>query len=107
MLPVQLFRQGKVSILNPVVRIIATAQSGSIKGTVTNYGNLPIAYAIAGSDTVTSTRVSDLDGKFTLGFLPVGTYTVAISDTLGKTFVDPSVAVTVNLVTNIGSVTLQ
>lgn len=93
--------------LMPLLRLAAKATTGSITGQVTNYQNLPIAYAIAGTDTVTSSRVGKESGRFVLGFLPSGTYTVAVADTLNKAFVKTGVAVTIGNTTNLGDITLQ
>ena len=94
-------------ILKPTVRLIQTALSGSIGGTVTNYTDLPVAYAISGADTVTSTPVDSGTGQFTLAFLPAGTYTVAVSDTLGQAYSNSAVAVTLGVKTSLGDITLQ
>lgn len=93
--------------LKPTIRIIKKVDSGSIGGTVLNYTNLPVAYAIAGADTITSTPINADNGLFTLAFLPVGTYTVAVQDTLGLSFTNPSVSVTANEKTELGDITLQ
>ena len=93
--------------LKPTIRIIKKNETGSISGTVLNYSNLPIAYAIAGADTITSTLVNSDNGRFTLAFLPVGTYAVALQDTLGLSFTNPSVSVTAGVKNNLGDITLQ
>jgi hypothetical protein len=93
--------------LNPRLRLVAKATTGSITGTVTNYANLPIAYAIAGTDTVTAAIAKRDTGKFILGFLPAGTYTVAVADTLNKTFSKTGVTVTVGSASPLGDITLQ
>ena len=93
--------------LNPVLRLIAKASSGAISGKVTNYQNDPVAYAISGSDTLASAIVKKDTGGFLLGFLPAGTFTVAISDTLKKSYGKTGVTITVGNVTNLGEITLQ
>lgn len=93
--------------LNPVLRMTAKVQSGAISGKVTNFQDSPVAYAIAGSDTVTSAVVAEDTGNFLLSFLPQGTYTVALSDTLSKIFSRTDVSVTVGNTTDIGEITLQ
>ncbi|MFA6472385.1 MAG: DUF4382 domain-containing protein [Candidatus Latescibacterota bacterium] len=93
--------------LDPMLRLIAKAQSGAISGKVLNYQNAPVAYAIAGTDTVTSTIVKEDSGNFLLGFLPAGSYTVAVVDTLNKKFTKTDVSVTIGNTTNAGDITLQ
>ena len=93
--------------LKPTIRIIKQTETGSIGGTVINYSNLPVAYAIAGADTITTTPVNSDNGRFTLAFLSVGTYSVAVTDTLGLVFTNPSVSVTVGVKTNLGDITLH
>jgi hypothetical protein len=94
-------------ILKPTIRIIKKSDTGSIEGTVTNYTNLPIAYAIAGTDTITATPVNKDTGYFTLAFLPVGSYTVAVQDTLGLHYINPSVSISAGSKNNLRSITLQ
>ncbi len=93
--------------LNPMLRLIVKASSGSISGKVTNFQNVPVAYAISGADTVASTIVKKDTGVFILGFLPAGTFTVAVSDTLNKSHEKTGVTVIVGNVTNLGDITLQ
>ncbi len=93
--------------LNPMLRLIAKAQSGAVSGKVVNYLNAPVAYAIAGADTVASTIVKSDSGNFLLGFLPAGSYTVAVADTLNKKFTKTDVSVTIGNTTNVGDITLQ
>lgn len=93
--------------IKPTIRIINNAKCGSIIGQVTNFENLPIAYAIAGIDTVNASYVNENNGKFTLGFLPAGTYTVSITDTLDKEYTNPDVSVTIGTKTDLGDITLE
>lgn len=93
--------------LKPHIRVISKAVSGSISGIVTNPADLPIAYAILGSDTTTTTMVDTSSGFFMLSFLPDGSYTVAIEDTTGKFFDKNNVSVVAGQRKDIGSVTLQ
>ena len=93
--------------LKPTIRIIKQTETGSIGGTVINYTNLPIAYAIAGADTITTTSVNLDNGQFTLAFLPYGMYSVAVTDTLGLVFANSDVSVTVGIKSNLGDITLQ
>jgi hypothetical protein len=93
--------------LKPHIRVISKAVSGSISGNVTNPGDLPIAYALQGKDTTTSTIVDTLNGFFMLSFLPEGSYTVAIEDTIGKSFAQNDIIVIDGQDNDIGLVTLQ
>jgi hypothetical protein len=93
--------------LKPHIRVISKAVSGSISGTVTNPKDVPVAYAIQNSDTTTSTLVDTLSGFFMLSFLPEGSYTVSIEDTLGKVFNQSNVGVIVGKTNNLGDITLQ
>ncbi|NVM00746.1 MAG: DUF4382 domain-containing protein [Candidatus Helarchaeota archaeon] len=94
-------------ILKPFIRVIPKLASGSISGRVTNKEDLPIAYAISGTDTLTSSSVDTTSGDFLLGYIPEGTYTVSVVDTLGKTYTNSGVSVTVGQTTNLGEITLQ
>ncbi|MFC1650578.1 DUF4382 domain-containing protein [Candidatus Latescibacterota bacterium] len=93
--------------LIPTIRLINKAECGSITGKVTNYENLPVAYAIVGTDTVTSSYVNEDNGKFTLGFLAAGTYEILIVDELGQTYSAPGTSVTVGSKTDLGDITLE
>jgi len=93
--------------MKPVIRLIAQAESGGITGIVTNPQDVPIAYAIADTDTVTSALVDVENGSFTLSFLPANTYTVAVTDTLGLTYSKPDVTVTVGDINELGDDTLE
>ena len=92
-------------ILQPRVRVIPVATSGAIAGSLTNPSNLPVAYAITAADTVTSSVV-DTTGSFTLAFLPEGTYTVAVVDTLNSQTVQNEVVVQTGITTQLTDVTL-
>lgn len=92
--------------LKPTIRIINQSASGEIVGTVTNYQNRPVAYAIAGTDTVTTTTVNPDNGKFTLSGL-AGTYAVSVVDTLNKSYQNPSVPVAAGQEVDLGAITLQ
>ncbi|MFA7227862.1 MAG: DUF4382 domain-containing protein [Melioribacteraceae bacterium] len=92
--------------LKPVVRAQTIAVTGSISGMVSNHENAPTAFAIQGTDTLTSSFVKS-DGNFTLGFLPAGLYKVVVSDTLNKSFTNPSVTVEIGKTNNLGNITLQ
>lgn len=93
--------------LKPHIRVISKAVSGSIAGKVTNPEDVPIAYAIQYPDTITSTSVDTLSGFFLLSFLPEGSYTVSIEDTLNKTFDQDNVIVILGETHDLGDITLQ
>lgn len=93
--------------LKPHIRVITEAVSGSISGTVTNPEDIPFAYAIIGSDTITSTAVDTSSGYFKLSFLPENSYTVSVEDTLGKGFSQNSITVQSGSDYNIGEITLN
>ncbi len=94
-------------ILKPVVRGIAAATSGLISGTVLPIGSHPEVLVINGTDTV-GTVTDMITGKFTVGGLATGNYTVKILPVEGfaETTI-PNVAVTIGQNTSIGIVTLQ
>lgn len=93
--------------LKPVIRITSMALTGSISGMVTNPEHLPVAYAIQNEDTVTSSLPDTVSGFFKLSFLPEGTYTVSVRDTLDQSFEQADVMVTTGSNTDLGSITLQ
>jgi len=93
--------------LKPVIRALARALTGSISGTVINPADLPVAYAIAGADTVTSSPVDGASGFFRLSFLPSGAYTVSIADTSNRAANRTNVPVTVGTDYSLGQLTLQ
>ncbi len=94
-------------LLKPTLRVVPKAITGSISGTVTNPERAAIAYAITGIDTVTTTAVDKNSGHFILAYLPVGTYTVALNDTIGRAFVRNHVNVVVGADQDLGMITLQ
>lgn len=93
--------------LKPHIRVISKAISGAISGTVTNPNDMPIAYAIQNSDTTTSAAVDTLSGFFMLSFLPEGSYTVSIQDTIGKAFHRDNADVTAGKTNDLGNIILQ
>jgi len=93
--------------LKPHIRVITEAVSGSISGTVVNPEDVPFAYAIIGSDTITSAVVDTSSGYFKLSFLPENSYTVAVEDTMGKGFSQSSVPVQSGSDYNLGNITLR
>jgi hypothetical protein len=93
--------------LKPHIRAVPMAITGSISGRVTNPQHVPIAYAIQGSDTLTSSRVDTLTGNFKIGFLENGSYKVAIEDTLNFKYTQTDVKVVAGHDVNLGEVTLK
>jgi len=93
--------------LKPTLRVVPKAITGSISGAVSNPENLPMAYALVAGDTVTSTVVDKSTGHFMLAYLPVGTYTVALNDTIGRAFVKNDVNIVVGADQDLGMITLQ
>ncbi len=77
--------------ITPTLRLINKVQCGSISGQVTNYDQTPVAFAIAGEDTLTSSYADEENGEFKLGFLPEGTYTVTVVDELERTYTSEDV----------------
>jgi hypothetical protein len=94
--------------LNPVIRAIAEATTGSISGTVTNPDAYAVAVAVDSNGTDIGSTVADsLTGAFMIGFLPAGTYSVEVEDTLGRSSTTAGVLVEVGKNSDIGSVTLH
>jgi hypothetical protein len=93
--------------LKPVIRAIGRALTGSISGTVTNPTALPVAYAIAGADTITTSPVDSGTGFFRLAFLPPGTYTVSVADTSNRKATQTNVPVTAGQDYPVGQLMLQ
>jgi hypothetical protein len=85
--------------LKPVIRSIAEAQDGAIKGIVEPIESTPAIYAINGTDTVGTTYTDDA-GKFLLRGLPEGTYKVVfLPNSSYDTLVKENVSVTLGNVT--------
>ncbi len=93
--------------LKPTIRVISDAVTGSLSGIVTNWQNLPVAYAITGTDTITSTQVEQSTGTCMLAFLPEAVYTVSISDTLAQSFEKSDAGVVAGRDNDLGALTLQ
>lgn len=96
-------------LLKPVIRAYTEAETGNIAGTVEPVDAYAFIYAIAGSDTLSSTKADTTDGTFNLMGLGEGSYTISvdptneayqISDTTG-------VAVTIGETNDIGTITLS
>ena len=93
--------------LKPHIRVITEAVSVSISGTVTNPEDMPLAYAILGSDTITSSIVDTSSGYFKLSFLPENSYTVTVEDTSSKDFSQGSVSVQAGSNYDLGEISLD
>jgi len=93
--------------LKPYLRCVPRAISGSISATITNPEHLPVAYALQNSDTITSAIVDTLGGYFQLSFLPEGSYTVSVRDTLDQFYNQDNVLVAIGENNDLGQITLQ
>ncbi len=93
--------------LKPRIRLVSKALTGSVSGSVVKYTDLPVAYAVSESDTVTSALTDTTDGFFRLAFLPQATYTIIVKDTLGYSFEKDSVMVIPGNDLNLGDIILQ
>lgn len=94
-------------ILKPVVRGITAASSGLISGTVLPLLSYPEVLVIAGTDTV-GTMANPLTGKFTVGGLAGGNYSVKFVAAAGyrdSTITNISVALGQN--TEMGTIVLK
>jgi len=68
-------------LLKPVITAENKALTGNISGTVNPADTKPWVYAVAGEDTVATTKADTSSGEFTLVGLTGGTYNVAIIPT--------------------------
>lgn len=93
--------------LQPTIRAVDKAVTGSISGTVTNFTDAPLASVMQNGGVVTSTPVDLTNGVFRVSYLLPGTYVVYIEDTMGKVYSQSDVVVTAGQDKAIGSVTLQ
>lgn len=94
-------------LLKPVVRGITAATSGLISGTVLPLASKPEILVIKGTDTV-GTLADPLSGKFTIGGLAAGSYSVKFAPIEGyrdSTITNVNVAVGQN--TSLGTITLK
>lgn len=94
-------------LLNPVIRVITTASSGAIAGTVLPDITRASVTAFNSSDTVST--VADTSGNFTVGYLSSGTYSLQIvpSDTAYSDTTISDVTVTNGQTTKAGTITLS
>jgi hypothetical protein len=64
-------------ILQPVIRASNLAETGNIGGVIEPFQARAVIYAIAGSDTLSTTYADEENGSFLLVGLNVGTYSVS------------------------------
>jgi len=94
-------------LLKPVVRGITTATTGMVSGTVLPLLSHPEVLVIKGTDTV-GTVANTLTGKFTVGGLAAGTYSVKFAPVVGyRDSTITNVAVTAGQTTALGTITLK
>jgi hypothetical protein len=94
-------------LLKPVVRGITAATSGLVSGTVLPLLSHPEVLVIAGTDTV-GTLADPLTGKFTVGGLAAGNYSVKFAPVIGyKDSTITNVNVTLGQNTSLGTITLK
>ncbi|MDQ0967934.1 hypothetical protein QFZ20_003337 [Flavobacterium sp. W4I14] len=94
-------------LLKPVVRGITAATTGLISGTVLPLASHPEVLVIAGTDTV-GTVADPLTGKFTVGGLSSGTYSVKFAPVVGyRDSTITAVKVALGQNTSLGTVTLK
>ncbi len=93
-------------ILKPVIRVVATATTGIIAGTVSPVTSANV-WAINSSDSVSTS--TDINGGFKIQYLNPGSYSVYISpqDTTYKDTTISNVSVTASNTTSIGTVVLS
>jgi hypothetical protein len=94
-------------LLKPVVRGLTVATSGLISGTVLPLASKPEVLVIRGTDTV-GTLPDPITGKFTVGGLAAGSYSVKFVPIAGyKDSTITNVSVSLGQTTSIGSITLK
>lgn len=99
-------------LLKPVIRAYAQTETGMIAGVVEPADSNPWIYAIAGEDTVTSTRGEENTGEFRLLGLPGDIYSVSVVPAAegyeeGYEVVIDNVEVSAGEVTDLGTITLE
>ncbi len=94
--------------LKPVIRTIAEATSGAVKGVVTPIESTPAVYAISGTDTLGTAFADQATGKFMIKGLAAGTYKVSFAPKTGyQPLTKENVSVSVGNVTDLGTVTIS
>lgn len=96
-------------LLKPVIRATDQAVTGNIAGTVDPADSKAFVYAIADSDTLSSTKADTTDGTFKLIGLKDGSYTVSVdpSNTAYQSKDTTGVQVAVGETNDIGTLTLS
>jgi len=95
--------------LRPVIRATSEAISGNIAGTVSPVEARATVYALAGSDTLSTTFADTTSGEFTLVGLEKGSYTVSVEareDGFGSA-TEENVEVTIGETTALGEIELS
>ncbi|MBX2992345.1 MAG: DUF4382 domain-containing protein [Bacteroidetes bacterium] len=94
-------------MLRPVLRVITTAQTGTISGHVVPASTRPIVTAYNAMDTIST--MADASGAYTLAYLPPSSYFVhfAPTDTTYRDFTVAGVIVWPGVTTPLGTITLQ
>ena len=96
-------------LLQPVISATNKAITGNISGTASPADAEPVAYAISGVDTVSTTVADTSSGEFKLIGLEAGTYTVSIkprNDSYQTTNIT-DVEVVVDETNDLGTITLN
>lgn len=93
-------------LLKPTIRLVAVATTGSISGSVTIPGNVPVALALSGTDTISTVFVDTMSGEFQLAFLEAGSYNVVVEDTTGARFDTTGVEVVAGADADLGAIEL-
>lgn len=75
---------GEDYLLKPVIKATNEAVTGNIAGAVEPVESEPFVYAIAGEDTLSSTKADESNGEFKLIGLEEGSYTVFVEPTNGS-----------------------
>ncbi len=90
-------------ILKPVIRAVAEATSGAIKGQVSPVESTPAIYAISGIDTIGTAFADSVTGKFLIIGLASGSYSVSFAPKTGfQTLTKDAITVSVGNITDLG-----
>lgn len=96
-------------LLQPVISASNEAVTGNVSGAVEPVDAQPFIYAIADSDTLSSTKADTTDGTFKLIGLEEGSYTISVDPTndLYQTSDTSGVEITIGQTNDIGTITLS
>ena len=102
-------KSGIEYLLEPVISASNEAVTGNVSGAVEPVDAQPFIYAIADSDTLSSTKADTTDGSFKLIGLEEGSYTISADPTndLYQTSDTSGVEVTIGQTNDIGTITLS